>query len=171
MYLIRVYLLWLCEISIYTSYMFRTLISITNFTKTSPQVSVLSSTAVLYYLQFLLIMLWYFTMLFTTRYVMLCFTMQFITWRKGLLTFTWVVILEEFCKCDPATSNSNHHSVVEESYQTHLLFLSHLQQYFFKKIKTNAIIQVCVVTVRKLLSEFPLLLLCHKTVPINGEWL
>ena len=45
MYLVRVYLLWLCEISMYTSYMFRTLISITNplLSKTSHKVSVLSS--------------------------------------------------------------------------------------------------------------------------------
>ena len=73
-------LLWLCEISIYTSYMFRTLISITNFTKTSPQVSVLSSTAVLYYLQFLLIILKYFIMLFIVRYMMLCF-MAYLHWK------------------------------------------------------------------------------------------
>ena len=39
------------------------------------------------------------------------------------------------------------------------------------KIKPNAIIQVSVVTVRKLFSEFPLPILCHKTVAINGKWL
>lgn len=44
------------------------------------------------------------------------------------LTFARVILVQELCQGDPATPNSHHHCVVEETYQANLLLISKLQE-------------------------------------------